>query len=126
MRYIDSFVLVVPKATEEEYIQLETQSSKIWKKYGALDYFACKGSDLTPDMGEMKTLRYPDLVNLKEDETLWIAFIFYKSKEHRDEVTAKVMQDPEMDGSQWEGKTMPFDMERMVMGGFEVVIDLPE
>jgi alkaline phosphatase len=45
----------------------------------------------------------------------------FKSRAHRDSVNAKVMKDPIMD--EYKDKPMPFDMKRMVYGGFKVLVD---
>ena len=52
-----------------------------------------------------------------------ISFIVYKSRKHRDRVNAKVMKDPAIT-SMMDGKDSPFDMKRMVYGGFKALVDL--
>jgi uncharacterized protein YbaA (DUF1428 family) len=89
MKYVDGFVLVVPKKNIEDYKKMAGEGAKIWKKHGALEYFECAGDDLNPNMGEEKVLTFPEMTKLKDDETVWFSFIVYKSKEHRDEVNAK-------------------------------------
>ncbi|MFZ5425127.1 MAG: DUF1428 domain-containing protein [Patescibacteria group bacterium] len=129
MKYVDGFVLVVPKGEREAYKQIATEAGKIWKKHGALAYFECVGDDLTPDMGDMsemgdmKLRTFPEMTNSKEDEEVWFSFIIFESKEHRDEVNANVMQDPEMNKEEWKDKPMPFDMEKMAYGGFKVMVE---
>lgn len=49
------------------------------------------GQDLSSKMEGMESLSFPELVNLKDDETVWFSYIEYASKEHRDEVNKKVM-----------------------------------
>ena len=49
------------------------------------------GQDLSPNMEGMASLPFPQLVNLKDDETVWFSYIEYASREHRDEVNKKVM-----------------------------------
>ena len=51
-----------------------------------------------------------------------ISWIVYKSRAHRDRVNAKVMKDPRL--ANMDPKTMPFDMKRMVYGGFKTIVDL--
>jgi uncharacterized protein YbaA (DUF1428 family) len=69
-------------------------------------------------MGELTS--FPQSVNLKPDETVVFAWITYNSREHRDEVNAKVMSDPRMKAPM----DMPFDMKRMIFGGFTSIVDL--
>jgi uncharacterized protein YbaA (DUF1428 family) len=64
-----------------------------------------------------KSTSFPQSVKLKEGETVIFAWITYKSRKHRDQVNAKVMQDPTM--TNYNPKTMPFDGKRMFWGGFK-------
>jgi uncharacterized protein YbaA (DUF1428 family) len=59
---------------------------------------------------------------LKPGETVVFAYIVFKSRAHRDRVNAKVMKDPRLADSMNE-KSMPFDVKRMVYGGFKVLVD---
>lgn len=122
-KYVDGFVLVVPKDKIAEYKKMAKEGAAAWKKFGALQYFECMGEDLvTKDMGGMKALEFTKMAKAKPNETVWFSFIVFKSKKHRDEVNKKVidamtkaMGDKEM--------TMPFDMKRMAYGGFQVEVE---
>jgi uncharacterized protein YbaA (DUF1428 family) len=61
--------------------------------------------------------------NVKPGETVVLAFIVYKSRADRDRVNAKVMKDPRMAKMMSKGP-MPFDLKRMVYGGFKILVDL--
>jgi uncharacterized protein YbaA (DUF1428 family) len=67
----------------------------------------------------MPILNFPKLTDLQEGETVWFSFISYKSREHRDEVNKKVMEEM---GETCEDDEMPFNMKRMSWGGFEVKV----
>lgn len=121
-RYVDGYVLVVPKKNVAAYRNMARQGAKLWMKHGALDYKECKGDDLKPDMGPHKLLTFPQMIKLKPTETVWFSYIVYKSKKHRDQVNAKVMKDPAMHDPQYKDKPMPFDIKRMAYGGFTVEI----
>ena len=56
-------------------------------------------------------------------DTVWFSFIIFKSKEHRDEVNAKVMAEMGEQMKGHEDMSMPFDMKRMAYGGFQVVVE---
>jgi len=60
------------------------------------------------------------MARLKAGETVVFSFIVYKSRAHRDKVNAAVMKDPRMNDIDM--KAMPFDVKRMAMGGFEVLV----
>ncbi|MCA9485523.1 MAG: DUF1428 domain-containing protein [Nanoarchaeota archaeon] len=119
MKYVDGYVLVVPKKRVKEYEKMAKFASKIWKKHGALEYMECMGDDLNPNMYGMKMLGFPKMAKLKKGETVWFSFIVYKSKKHRDAVNKKVMKDPAMKDSPCDPKNMPFTMNRFSWGGFE-------
>ena len=91
--YIDAFILVVPKDKVEKYKKMAQEGCNIWMKYGAISYRECMWQDLSPNMEWMEFLPFAQLVDLKEDETVWFSYIEYTSKEHRDEVNKKVMEE---------------------------------
>ncbi|HEY4502435.1 MAG TPA: DUF1428 domain-containing protein [Candidatus Paceibacterota bacterium] len=121
--YVDGFVLVVPKNKAEEYKKMANGGRDSWMKHGALSYFECKGDDLAPkEMGNMKTLGFKEMAKAKEDEDVWFSFITFKSKDHRDEVNAKVMEEMGAQADQYKDFVMPFEMNRMATGGFTVEV----
>ena len=124
MRYVDGFLIVVPKDNLADYRRMAEEGRDVWMKYGALDYKECVGDDLHPSMGDFETLPFPKLTGLGEDEALIFSFIVYESRAHRDEVNAKVMSDPAMSPEAMKDKPMPFDMKRFSYGGFEVMVDV--
>lgn len=124
MRYVDGFLIVVPRNKLDAYRTMAEEGRNIWLKYGALDYKECVGDDLNPTMGEMESLPFPTLTRLAADEALIFSFIVYSSRQHRDEVNAKVMSDPAMSPEQMKDKPIPFDMKRFSYGGFEVLVDV--
>ncbi len=122
MKYVDGFVLVVPKKSFGKYKEMASNAGKIWKKFGALEYFECMGDDLNPGMEGMKSLGFSKLTKLKKNENIWFSFIIYKSKSHRNSVNKKVMdyykkKYPNMP------MDMPFDMKRFSYGGFKAVVE---
>lgn len=124
MRYVDGFLIVVPKDKVDEYREMAEEGRDIWLKHGALDFKECVGDDLDPKMGEMESLPFPKLTGLAPNEALIFSFIVYNSRQHRDEVNEKVMSDPAMDPEKMKDKAMPFDMKRFSYGGFEVLVDV--
>jgi uncharacterized protein YbaA (DUF1428 family) len=119
-RYVDGYVLPIPRKNLAAYRQLAQKAGKIWRKYGALDYKECVGDDLNPKWAGIK---FPKTVRSKPGETVVFSYIVFKSRAHRDQVNAKVMKDPFMNDPQFKDKPMPFDMKRMVYGGFKVMVD---
>ena len=121
-RYVDGFVLVVPKNKVAAYRKMATGGAKMWMKYGALDYKECMGDDLTPNMGGMPCLTFTKMVNANKNETVWFSYITYKSKAHRNQVNKKVMAVMDKEAEKYKNMPMPFDMKRMAVGGFSVVV----
>jgi uncharacterized protein YbaA (DUF1428 family) len=122
-KYVDGFVLVVPKKNFAKYRKMAQLGRKTWLKYGALDYKECIGDDIRPKAtGGVKPRSFSEMAKAKSGETVWFSFIVFRSKKHRDAVNAKVMKDPEMTGPEWKDKPMPFDMKRFAYGGFRVVV----
>lgn len=116
-RYVDGFLLPIPRKNVPAYKKIAAKAGRIWKEHGALEYRECIGDDLDTKFG----VSFPKQMRLKPGETVVFAWIVYKSKAHRDRVNAKVMTDPRIT---MEGQTMPFDAKRMAYGGFEVLVDL--
>ena len=121
MKYVDGFVLAVPKKSLQAYRQMAQKAGKVWRKYGALEYFECVGDDLT---SKWSGIKFPRTVRAKPGETVVFSFIVFKSRAHRDRVNAKVMKDPFMNDPAYKDKPMPFDMKRMVYGGFKVLVEV--
>lgn len=123
-KYVDGFVLVVPKGKEAEYQKMAEEGRDSWMKHGALQYFESRGDDLKPqEMGDEKSRDYKEMTGAGEDENVWFSFIVFNSKEHRDEVNAKVMEEMASKYAEQPDFVVPTDMTRMAYGGFEVVVE---
>ena len=115
-RYVDGFVLVVPKKNLPAYRKMAKLGARVWKDHGALEYVECVGDDLATPFGTTFT----KLAKAKRGETVCFSFIIYKSRAHRDAVNRKVMADPRMGTAP---SPMPFDMKRMSVGGFKTFVE---
>ena len=123
-KYIDGFVLVVPKGKEAEYQKMAEEGRDSWMKHGALQYFECRGDDLNQqEMGDERSRAYKEMTGAGDDENVWFSFIVFNSKEHRDEVNKKVMAEMDEAYSDQADFEMPTDMKKMAYGGFEVVVE---
>ncbi|MES2525956.1 MAG: DUF1428 domain-containing protein [Bdellovibrionota bacterium] len=116
-RYVDGFIIPVKKNKLAAYKKMATLGRKVWMKYGALDYYECVGTKLDNPWG----IPFSKFSKLKPDETVIFAFIVYKSKSHRDQVTKKVHKDPLMQPENFKGE-MPFDMKRFTTGEFKAIV----
>ena len=118
-KYVDGFVLTVPKSKLQAYKKMALEGQKMWLKNGALDYKECMANDMKP---KWVTFTFPKMAKAKPNEVVFFSFITYKSRAHRDQVNAKVMKGMEEAKKKYKDMPMPFDMKRMAYGGFEVVI----
>ena len=118
MRYVDGFVLPVPKKNLQAYRRLAQKAGKIWREHGALEFRECVGEDLDVKMGAP----FPRRIKLKPGETVMFSWIGFKSRAQRDRVNAKVMKDPRL-AKMCDPKNMPFDVKRMTYGGFKILVD---
>lgn len=116
-RYVDGFVLPVPKKNLAAYKRIAKIAVKVWRDHGALDYRECIGEDMKPGFG----VQFPKLAKAKANEVVMFSWIVYKSRAHRDRVNAKVMRDPRL-AMCLDPKKTPFDIKRMACGGFKTLV----
>jgi uncharacterized protein YbaA (DUF1428 family) len=117
-RYVDGFVLPVPKKNVGAYQRMSKKAGEVWREHGALEYRECVGDDL-----KIKGVAaFPTRIKTKPNETVVFSWIVYKSRAHRDRVNAKVMKDARL-AKMMNPKSMPFDVKRMLYGGFKVIVD---
>jgi len=118
MAYVDGFVTPVPKKKVEEYRRMSRKAGKVWREHGALEYREC----IADDVKWGKRTSFLRAVKQKPGETVFFAYIVYKSRADRDRVSGKAMKDKRLAGMM-NPKNLPFDAKRMIWGGFKVVVD---
>ena len=118
MRYVDGYVVPVPKKNLAAYRRMAQKAGKVWRDHGALEYIEC----IADDVKSGKHTSFPQSVKLKAGETVVFAYIVYKSRAERDRINAKVMKDPRL-ADMMDPKAMPFDGKRMFWGGFKVMVE---
>jgi uncharacterized protein YbaA (DUF1428 family) len=119
MRYVDGYVVPVPKRKLKAYRSMAQKAGKIWREHGALEYIECVADDVKPG----KHTSFPQSVKAKPGETVIFAYVVYKSRKQRDRVNARVMKDPRL-APMMDLKKLPFDGKRMFWGGFKVLVDV--
>ncbi|GAB4523137.1 MAG: DUF1428 domain-containing protein [Amphiplicatus sp.] len=117
MTYIDGFILPVPEKNLEAYKQMAETAGKVWMDHGALAYVEA----VADDVPEGKVTDFHHAVKREEGETVVFSYVVYRSREHRDEVMKKVMEDPRL---KMDPKSMPFDGMRMFWGGFKTIVEM--
>ena len=118
MRYVDGYVLPVPKKNVAAYRRMAQTAGKVWREHGALEFRECVADDVKVG----KWTSFPQSVKLKSNETVIFSWITYKSRAHRDRVNAKVMKDPRL-ANMMDPKALPFDGKRMIYGGFKILVE---
>jgi uncharacterized protein YbaA (DUF1428 family) len=117
MTYVDGFLLPLKKDKLDAYRKMATLGRDVWMEHGALSYMEAIADDVP--VGELTS--FTRAVKLEDDEIVAFSYITYRSREHRDEVNAKVMADPRMNPENM--KDAPFDGKRMIFGGFASVVE---
>jgi uncharacterized protein YbaA (DUF1428 family) len=110
MSYIDGFLMPIPAANREKYIEISKWYTDYVTKLGALEVREWWGSDV-PDG---KVTSFPMAVKLEPGEVVVFSWVLWPDKATRDAANEKMMNDPDMANT-----PMPFDGKRMIYGGFE-------
>lgn len=114
MKYIDGFVAAVPSNQQKAYLEHARLAAVVFKACGALNVVETWGDDV-PDG---KLTSFPMAVQRKPDETVVFSWVTWPSRALRDEGMKRFMDDPRV-----KDMKMPFDGQRMIYGGFEVILD---
>ena len=115
MSYYSGFVVAVPTANKQAYVDHAAKSWPLFEKYGALRMIENWGEDV-PD-GKLTDFR--KAVQATADETVLFSWIEWPDRATADAARTKMEADPAMK----EMSDMPFDGRRMIWGGFSPVFD---
>ncbi len=116
MTYVEGFVVAVPTANKEAYRKHAADAAPLFKEFGVARMVEAWGDDV-PD-GKVNDLK--GAVQAKDDETVVFSWFEYPDKATRDAANQKMMSDPRMAAM---GAEMPFDAKRMIIGGFDSIVD---
>lgn len=111
--YVDGFLAAVPTGSKTRYREHARKAAQLFREHGAIQIVECWGDDVP----EGKLTSMPMAVRLKDDETVVFSWIAWPSREARDRGMQAVMDDPRLP------KDMPFDGQRMIFGGFRVLVN---
>lgn len=125
MNYIDGFVIAVPTANRQKFIEHAKNGDGVFMDLGATRVIECWGDDV-PD-GELTDFR--KAVQATADETVVLSWVEWPDKATRDAAMATMIGwmnnpatgDPRMDPVK---NPMPFDGKRLIFGGFTPVVTL--
>lgn len=117
MPYVDGFVVPVKTARKADYIRISEQVCRLYLAAGATRCVETWGQDVPPG----KHTSLPMAVALEADETVAFSWMEFPDKATRDAAHAAVWSDPAMEAAM-DRSIVPG--ERMIFGGFEMVVDL--
>ena len=110
MSYVDGFVVPVNPGKREEYRQMAAKAAPIFREYGALEIVEC----FEDDVPDGKVTDFRRAVGAEPGEKIVFSWIVWPSREARDEGNRRMMEDPRMN----EMGDPPFNMQRLIVGGF--------
>ena len=125
MAYMDGFVIAVPTANRQKFIDHAQLCDSVFIDLGATRVVECWGDDV-PD-GELTDFR--KAVQAGDGETVVFSWIEWPDKETRDAAYATMQDwmknpkkaDPRMNPAK---NPMPFDGKRLIYGGFTPLVEV--
>ena len=117
MSYIDGFVLAVPTANRQKFLDHAHLGDSVFLEFGATRVVECSGDDVPAG----QVTDFFRAVQAQPEETVVFSWIEWPDKATRDAGMKKMMEDPRMDPAH---NPMPFDGKRMIYGGFVPVVEL--
>jgi uncharacterized protein YbaA (DUF1428 family) len=116
MTYFEGFVVPVPEANKEAYRKSAAEFAPVFKEFGVKRHVEAWDSDVH----EGKVTDFRMAVNAKPDEKVVFSWFEYPDKATRDAANEKMRSDDRMKEA---GANMPFDGKRMIMGGFDAIVE---
>ena len=116
MTYFEGFVLPVPESRREEYRKHAAGAAPLFHEFGVQRHFEAWDSDVP----EGKVTDFRKAVDAQPDEKVVFSWFEYPDRTARDQANEKMMSDPRMKEM---GESMPFDGKRMIMGGFDAIVE---
>jgi uncharacterized protein YbaA (DUF1428 family) len=116
MTYLEGFIVPVPEANKDAYKKHSSEFAPLIQDVGVRRMVESWDSDVP----EGKVTDFRKAVDATADEKVVFSWFEYPSKAERDAANEKMMSDPRMEEM---GKDMPFDGKRMIMGGFDAIVE---
>ena len=116
MTYVAGFVVAVPEANRQAYIDMANEGQPLFREYGAERQVEAWDDDVP----EGKLTDFRRSVKATPEEKIVFSWHEYPSKAAAEDANQKIMSDPRMEV--FAGR-MPFDGQRMIWGGFEGILE---
>jgi uncharacterized protein YbaA (DUF1428 family) len=116
MTYFEGFIVPVPEGNKDAYIKSANDFASIVREFGVGRHVEAWDSDVP----EGKVTDFRKAVDAKPDEKVVFSWFEYPDRQARDASNEKMMSDPRMKDM---GANMPFDAKRMIVGGFEAIVE---
>ena len=116
MTYFEGFIAPVPEANRDAYVKHASNFAALSPEFGIARHLEAWDDDVP----EGKVTDFRKAVDAKPDEKIVFSFFEYPNRQARDAANEKFMSDPRMAEM---GKDMPFDGKRMIMGGFDAIVE---
>jgi uncharacterized protein YbaA (DUF1428 family) len=121
MSYVDGFVIAVPTANRQKFIDHARTADSVFLEMGALRILECWGDDVP----EGKQTDFRRAVQAKDDESVVFSWVEWPDKATRDACMGKMEELSKTDDRfNPEKNPMPFDGKRLIYGGFAPVVTL--
>ena len=114
MTYFEGFIVPVPEANKDAYRKHATQFAPMVQELGVGRMVETWDSDVP----EGKVTDFRKAVDAQPDEKVVFSWFEYPDRATRDATNEKMMSDERMASID-----MPFDGKRMIMGGFQAIVD---
>jgi uncharacterized protein YbaA (DUF1428 family) len=116
MTYFEGFIVPVPEANKEAYRKHASDAAPLFEEFGVKRLVESWGDNIA----DGKVTDFKKAVDAQEGENAVFSWFEYPDRAARDAATAKMMSDPRMADM---GASMPFDGKRMIMGGFDAIVE---
>jgi len=119
MSYVDGFVIPVPTANKQAFIDQAREFDTMLMQFGALRVMECWGDDVPSG----KLTDFYRAVQAADGETVVFSWVEWPDKATRDAGFAQLEALMRTD-SRFKDKPTVFDGKRLIFGGFSPVVEL--
>ena len=121
MSYVDGFLIAVPTANKQKFIEHARLGDSVFIDLGAIRVVECWADDVP----EGEVTDFAKSVKAEPDESVVFSWIEWPDKDTRDKAMKTMMsEDFKDERMNPEKNPMPFDGKRLIYGGFRPIVEL--